>query len=67
MRATMDWRSCTLIAQGWDRFGVTSLLTVFPRFSHPMPPGYKDRLDALEMELREKCTKDGAWVEEKGE
>jgi len=31
-----------------------------------MPSGYKERLDALERELQEKCTKDGAWVEPKG-
>jgi len=36
------------------------------RFNHPMPPGYKTRLEKLEEELREKCTVDGAWVEPKG-
>merc|ERR1719483_800422 len=36
------------------------------RFNHPMPPGYKERLAKLEVELRETCTGDGAWVEPKG-
>ena len=36
------------------------------RFTHPMPPGYKERLNKLEQELTEKCTGDGAWVEPKG-
>ena len=36
------------------------------RFTHPMPPGYKERLSKLEMELTECCTGNGAWVEPKG-
>ena len=36
------------------------------RFTHPMPGGYKERLHMLELELTEKCTSDGAWVEPKG-
>ena len=36
------------------------------RFTHPMPLGYKERLHKLELELTEKCTADGAWVEPKG-
>ena len=36
------------------------------RFTHPMPPGYKERLRSLELELTEQCTGDGAWVEPKG-
>ena len=31
-----------------------------------MPLGYKERLHKLELELTEKCTADGAWVEPKG-
>ena len=36
------------------------------KFTHPMPAGYKERLHMLELELTEKCTSDGAWVEPKG-
>lgn len=36
------------------------------RFNHPMPTGYKERLEKLEEELKEKCTEDGVWVENKG-
>ena len=36
------------------------------RFTHPMPAGYKEKLKALEKELTDNCTGDGAWVEPKG-
>lgn len=36
------------------------------RFTHPMPLGYKEKLKALEKELTDNCTGDGAWVEPKG-
>ena len=36
------------------------------RFTHPMRVGYKEKLKALEKELTDNCTGDGAWVEPKG-